>query len=89
MPEGTIDVFDIISGRRHLKGLESSVADGITEGGSPIPAHSAVNRSLASLEAGKGWQVFDEPQGLCDGTYNTVCARQTDTECVLYGHHDA
>jgi hypothetical protein len=89
IPEGTIDVFDIISGRRHLKGLEHAVSDEMLERGSPIPTQSAVNRSLAGLESGKGWQVFDEPQGYCDGTYNTTCARQTDNECVLYGHHDA
>jgi hypothetical protein len=37
---------------------------------------------------GKGWEVWGEPQGVCDGTYDAVCGRSTDNECVLYGHHD-
>ena len=54
-----------------------------------IHLHMPNNRSLGSkIVPGKGWQVFGEPQGYCDGTYNAVCGRETDNECVLYGHHD-
>ncbi len=46
-------------------------------------------RSLdEKIVPGKGWQIFGEPQGLCDGTYNAVCGRSADNECVLAGHPD-
>lgn len=47
------------------------------------------NRSLAAgITTGLGWEVWAEPEGYCDGTYNAVCGRSTDNDCVLYGHHD-
>ena len=48
-----------------------------------------LERYLAdSITPGKGWEVWGEPPGLCDGTYNATCGRWTKDECVLYGHHD-
>lgn len=55
---------------------------------SPLSQYSQKSRS-ANIITGLGWQVVDEPQGYCDGTYNAVCGRDTDSSCVLYGHHDS
>jgi len=54
-------------------------------------AHSQLrrHRRLDEITPGKGWEIFDEPQGLCDGTYDAVCAHSTDNECFLIGHHAA
>lgn len=63
--------------------MEARASDEISK-----TSNAAVNRTLAEISPGKGWQVFGEPQGYCDGTYSAVCGRHTDNECVLYGHHD-
>jgi hypothetical protein len=41
-----------------------------------------------TIVPGLGWQLKDEPQGICDGSYDAVCAKSTFNRCVLYGHHD-
>jgi hypothetical protein len=90
IPEGEVDVFDIVVGRRRLdeKKIVESYPKDIPS--LELPAHDlAYNRSLESdIVPGKGWEVWAEPQGYCDGTYNAVCGISTDNECVLYGHHD-
>ena len=47
------------------------------------------HRQLDEIKPGKGWEIFGEPQGECDGTYYTTCDRSTHSQCVLAGHHDA
>ena len=54
-----------------------------------LDSRTTVDRSLQEeVVPGKGWEVWGEPQGYCDGTYNAICGIDTDNECVLYGHHD-
>jgi hypothetical protein len=89
LPDGAIDVFNIVAGRRRLDALEfSEPVESNTVGSSNTHSSIANNRSLEEIVPGKGWQVFGEPQGYCDGTYSAICARQGDIECALYGHHD-
>lgn len=89
LPDGAIDVFNIVAGRRRLDALEySEPVEPNAVGSYNIRFSIAHNRSLEEVVPGKGWQVFGEPQGYCDGTYSAICARQGDIECALYGHHD-
>jgi len=37
---------------------------------------------------GEGWEIAMEPQGQCDGAYESVCAHSPQEECFLMGHHD-
>jgi len=90
IPEGEIDVFNVVTGRRQLNvGFQSlSVPDTPKIGDSMNDSLTPLTRNLEdSITPGKGWQVTGEPQGLCDGTYNATCGRSTNSECVLYGHH--
>jgi hypothetical protein len=50
------------------------------------------SRSLESDDAivpGRGWEVYDEPPGKCDGEYNSHCKRHKADSCPALGHHDA
>lgn len=92
IPDGEIDVYSIVSGRRRLQdsvGVEPqliSFRDSI-EQIQPTPTLN-FNRSLESgITAGKGWEVWGEPAGYCDGTYNAVCSIQDNNECALQDHH--
>jgi hypothetical protein len=91
-PEGEIDAYAIISGRRRVEALEYEYNPPLEIEdiySSTLDSAISFNRSLESgIKPGKGWEVWGEPQGYCDGTYSAVCARQTDSACVLYGHHD-
>jgi hypothetical protein len=90
IPEGEIDVFNIVAGRRRLDEVEVRQTHHNHEIESfQIPSPVASNRSLkAGIVPGKGWEVWEEPEGYCDGTYDAVCGRSTDNECILLGHHD-
>jgi hypothetical protein len=95
LPDDAIDVFNVVTNRRleehddmlHpipriLKEVPSSdLGTGETTSGTS-------NRNLEDIVPGSGWEIWDEPQGICDGTYNNTCNRWTGNECVLYGHHD-
>ena len=88
IPDGEIDVYNIVTGRRRLHDTPELFARS-QKAAEATPA-AAYNRSLVDTEItpGKGWEVWGEPAGFCDGTYNAVCAIQADNECALYGHHD-
>eukprot|EP00980_Cylindrotheca_fusiformis_P004791 scaffold1028_cov135-Cylindrotheca_fusiformis.AAC.1 len=93
LPDGAVDVFDVASARRSLSSSSHTAAVGHElDGPSSWQLESAgsYERSLAESKVvpGKGWEIWGEPQGHCDGTYNAVCALQSDSECALYGHHD-
>jgi hypothetical protein len=85
IPEGAIDVVSIVENRRRR--LEVTREE---HHGSNLQSMKLnQSRNLGDeIVPGKGWQVFDEPQGFCDGTYEAVCGRSTDNECILTGHHD-
>jgi hypothetical protein len=80
-----VDVFNVVVGRRRLE--EEDIF-----GSAKVPEfvkQPTPTRSLSDeIVPGKGWEVWGEPQGYCDGTYNAICARSGDNECVLLGHHD-
>jgi len=89
IPEGEIDVFNVVTGRRQL--AEESFR--------PVspPDTSTVDDSMNadttryledSITPGKGWNVWGEPPGFCDGTYNATCGLYTKSECAMIGHHD-
>jgi hypothetical protein len=95
IPDGEIDVYAIVAGRRRLsseEGVWNATTEQTTQKylseataikSTTLP--SAANRSLETgIVPGKGWQLFAEPPGYCDGTYNSVCNRAE--ECVLQGH---
>jgi len=85
LPEGAVDVFNIVVGRRQLQEQDVVGSAKVPE----LARQTPPTRSLSDeIVPGKGWEVWGEPQGYCDGTYNAICARSGDNECVLYGHHD-
>jgi len=92
IPEGEIDVFNVVTGRRRLNEEDFQLQSprDTSEMYASTEANTApLERYLAdSITPGKGWEVWGEPPGLCDGTYNATCGRWTKDECVLYGHHD-
>ena len=98
IPEGEIDVFNVVVGRRQLADEKGSIAWTATSNikiSAMTPAEKKssktddnVNtRGLAGekIVPGKGWEISGEPQGYCDGTYNSVCSRSTNEECILTG----
>ena len=91
VPEGAIDVVAIVENRRRR--LEERRQEHDSSSAQSMKVNEPLfNQSTRRLNdeivPGKGWQVFDEPQGFCDGTYEAVCGRSTDNECILSGHHD-
>jgi hypothetical protein len=96
IPEGSIDVFNVVTGRRQLneddfplpiRHMVETASEADLNGNSGT--QPVRNRYLeGEIVPGKGWEVWDEPQGVCDGTYNVTCDRHTKSECVLLGHHD-
>jgi len=55
-------------------------------------SHSLLRRQLLladeEIVPGEGWDIALEPQGHCDGTYDSVCAHGANEECFLLGHHE-
>jgi len=89
IPEGEIDVFNVVTGRRQLSEESLSPPDMLKVDDSMKANTTPLTRNLEdSITPGKGWEVWGEPPGLCDGTYNATCGRWTKDECVMYGHHD-
>mmetsp|Transcript_32696 Transcript_32696/g.33034 ORF Transcript_32696/g.33034 Transcript_32696/m.33034 type:complete len:311 (-) Transcript_32696:1438-2370(-) len=93
IPEDEIDVFNVVTGRRRLNKDDfhlPSRLDLSKFDGSARDTTSLLTRHLeGGITPGTGWEVWGEPPGLCDGTYNATCGRWTQNECLLYGHHDA
>jgi len=94
IPEGQIDVISIVLGRRRLRnpidsrpltGLENFENMSINKYPSKPIHHRLVDDSI---EPGEGWNIAEEPQGHCDGTYDSICSHNTQHECFLLGHHD-
>lgn len=90
IPDGEIDVFNVVTGRRYL-GEEELSPRSLSEmsEADDVMAVDTTRHLENDITPGKGWKVIDEPPGLCDGTYNATCGRSKDDECFLYGHHDA
>jgi hypothetical protein len=92
VPDESIDVFNVVTSRRLVE--DDDVDEEWTYHHSPPKmTKNYINyvqdrRQLDSIVPGNGWEIWGEPQGKCDGTYNTTCNRWTGNECVLSGHHD-
>jgi hypothetical protein len=72
IPEGHVDVLAILNNGRNF------------------PQDDQRSRKLEisdKIVPGKGYQL-DHPVGYCDGSYNAICGRSPDSDCLLYGHHD-
>jgi hypothetical protein len=95
IPDDAIDVFNVVTNRRLEEQDDTFLpiprlsneqpSNDLGTGGTTSKAY---NRKLEAIDPGSGWEIWDEPQGICDGTYNNTCNRWTGNECVLYGHHD-
>jgi hypothetical protein len=95
IPEDSIDVFNVVTNRRLQEEEEEGgyLISRVPKLSRSIDAESSdtslsSNRQLEAIVPGSGWEVWEQPQGICDGTYNNTCNRWTGNECVLYGHHD-
>ena len=93
IPTDEVDVFNVVTGRRRLNEDDFRLPSRLDSSNFDSSAKDTTFPSVRNLEGditpGKGWEVWGEPPGLCDGTYNATCNRWTKDECVLYGHHDA
>ena len=97
LPEGAVDVYAIVSAGRGRRRQLAPDRDAQR----PL----LLNRTLASraentsrrrhledddaIIPGRGWQVYDEPAGQCDGEYHSHCKRGKSDSCPMLGHHDA
>lgn len=54
-----------------------------------IPISSRSLQSDDAIIPGRGWEVYDEPPGKCDGEYDSHCKRHHADPCPALGHHDA
>mmetsp|Transcript_27767 Transcript_27767/g.65251 ORF Transcript_27767/g.65251 Transcript_27767/m.65251 type:complete len:895 (-) Transcript_27767:3416-6100(-) len=92
IPEGEVDVFNVVTGRRRLEDSfkSPSLPDRHQVDDFMYHSTSPLARNLQdTITPGKGWEVWEEPPGFCDGTYNATCGRWTGDDCFLNGHHDA
>jgi hypothetical protein len=88
IPEGATDVYGIITGRRRLEigQIQSTVPLGSSLKDRFLFSDEGVLRNLTSdITPGKGWEIFGENSGICDGSYNADCQREG--RCVLQGQH--
>jgi hypothetical protein len=72
IPEGQVDVLAILNNGRSF------------------PKDDQRSRNLKvsnEVIPGKGYQL-EHPVGYCDGSYNAICGRSEDSDCLLYAHHD-
>ena len=91
VPEGAVDVRSIVSKRRRV--IRNLSSEASTEEPSMPQIHSTESKSIRrradeAIVPGRGWGVYGEPLGFCDGTPNSVCGRQRSNNCLLYGHND-
>jgi hypothetical protein len=93
IPADGVDVLAVVSGRRRkLSRAYRDLQANITARDVSPPGSAATqDRRLAAekIVPGRGWQVVGEPPGDCDGEYNSICGRQREDRCPLYGHHDS
>lgn len=95
LPEGAIDVIARINDdtrhRARILKVENITIDSsslATAKDEDIQTSNLLKNDTDIVVPGRGWQIFDEPQGFCDGSYDSICAKSTFNRCVLYGHHD-
>ena len=98
LPEGAVDVVARIlgnttsaTGDRVLSEMDRepySLVEQVDENRMPMRRFMNEELDEDTIVPGRGWQVFGEPQGFCDGTYDVICARSTRNRCVLSSHHD-
>jgi len=94
VPEGAVDVYAIVTGRRRRRldieppastVLVSPTMD-VDVDSLPYSRRQVVEGNLTSDEEitpGKGWEIWGENPGTCDGTYDAECQREG--ACVLQG----
>lgn len=93
LPEGAVDVVarihQNVSIPQNLRRILEETTSLQTKTSSTVSHPTASSSERATMIVpGRGWQILNEPQGDCDGTYDSVCAKSTRNRCVLYGHHD-
>lgn len=96
IPEGQVDVLSIVLGRRRRLRQrqrrlslepENHSEEELTTA-TMVQPEQHKHRQLDEIISGEGWDIALEPQGICDGTYDSTCSHDTDQECFLMGHHD-
>jgi hypothetical protein len=91
LPEDAVDVYAIVAaGRERNRRLYSDIPRRFS---SPTRYNTTKSRRRSLAEGdvlpGRGWQVYDEPPGQCDGEYHSHCKRSKSATCPMLGHHDA
>lgn len=97
IPEGEVDVYAIVSGRRrtrrnlrHSRGMDTNLYVSVESSAQSGQMHEWANRTLEKKDTGivpgKGWEVMTEPSGICDGTYDSICNRGPENDCMLQAY---
>ena len=90
VPAGEFDARSIISNRRlHIDDNALYPFQIATHKTNILEQPSLLRRHVLSdsFEPGLGWSLRSRP-GICDGSYNTICGRESDSNCLLSGHMD-
>lgn len=82
IPNDQVDVLAILNNGRKLPEENQSSRLLSNEGMTPE------RQGSSDIVPGKGFELREHPPGYCDGSYNAICGRAPDSECLLYGHHD-
>ena len=49
-------------------------------------ANRTLEKKDTGIVPGKGWEVMTEPSGICDGTYDSICNRGPENDCMLQAY---
>lgn len=82
IPDGQVDVLAILNNGRKIPGDDTS-----RRRLEAAEVSRQRNLDTGDIKPGKGF-ALDHPNGYCDGSYNAICGRAPDSDCLLYGHHD-
>jgi len=79
IPDGQLDVLAVLNNGRKFHGDNQR---------RQLAVDASLERRVNDeIAPGKGF-ALNHPVGYCDGTYNAICGRSVDSDCLLYGHHD-
>lgn len=88
IPKGHVDVLAILNNGRTFPGNDDGSRRRLSIDQDTRRISRRTVSSNDAIVPGKGIQL-DHPVGYCDGTFNAVCNRDADNDCLLSGHHDA
>jgi len=86
VPDGAVDYLSIVENGNDFLPLRARASNGVEE--RSLVSHQ---RDLlkSDFELGKGWGLVTKSSpDNCDGSYDSFCGREKDSDCLLYAHND-